>query len=218
MKTPGCIQRPIKTRCEENEQILLENIATVYGNDCRKELQRISIDNDDILKFQMNGYASNSKYTQLRQMVFILFINERLVDCQPIKKAIHGVYSLYMPKSTNYFVYMNLTMDPNNLDVNIHPTKHEVRFLYQDEIVNKIQACFEEKMLNSSVSRAYCAKNLTLDTFIDTRRLNESANAAADESSDNLNSTAVKIYPYQMTRVDYKVNNKVLLICFEALF
>ena len=55
----------------------------------------------------MNGYMSNSKYTQLRQMIFILFINERLVDCQPIKKAIAGVYSLYLPKNSNYFVYIN---------------------------------------------------------------------------------------------------------------
>lgn len=183
--------------------MLLDDITLIYGNDCRRELQRISLDYDDKLKFSMNGYASNSKYTQLRQMVFILFINERLVDCQPIKKAVHGVYNLYMPKSTNYFVYMNLVMDPNNLDVNIHPTKHEVRFLYQDEIISKIQACFEDKMLNSSVSRTYCAKNLTLDTFIETKKLD---NSIVVDSNDQLNNSKVKVYPYQMTRMDHKVN------------
>lgn len=199
LKTPGCQSKENKNRCEENETVLLDNIALVYGNDCRKELQRISIDYDENYKFEMNGYASNSKYTQLRQMVFILFINERLVDCQPIRKALQGVYNLYMPKNCNYFVYMNLKMNPTNLDVNIHPTKHEVRFLYQDEIINKIQANFEEKMLNSSVSRTYCAKNLTLDTFIETKRLDTSLN---DSNCEHGN--AVKIYPYQMTRVDHK--------------
>ncbi len=59
-------------------------------------------------------------------------------------------------------------------------------------------------MLNSSVSRTYCAKNLTLDTFIDTRKLNDSITDESNES--NLNNTTVKIYPYQKTRVDYKVN------------
>jgi DNA mismatch repair protein MLH1 len=90
------------------------------------QLQRVSIPLDGPLQFEMNGYASNSKYTQLRQMVFVLFINERLVDCLPIRKAVQAVYSLYMPKSTNFFVYLNLAMSAANLDVNIHPTKHEV--------------------------------------------------------------------------------------------
>ena len=126
LKTNGCQQQTNKNRCEENESILLDNIALVYGNDLRKELERVAIDSDEMYKFKMNGYMSNSKYTQLRQMIFVLFINERLVDCQPLKKAIASVYSLYLPKNTNYFVYLNLQINPKNLDVNIHPTKHEV--------------------------------------------------------------------------------------------
>lgn len=104
----------------------------------------------------MNGYASNSKYTQLRQMVFILFINERLVDCQPIKKAIHSVYNLYMPKNTNYFVYMNLAMSPQNLDVNIHPTKHEVTIRYK-----KLKK--HDKLKKIDYSKIFCTK---LNMFI----------------------------------------------------
>lgn len=76
-----------------------------------------------------------------------------------------------------------------------------MRFLYQDEIINKIQTCFEQKMLNSAVSRTYCAKNLTLDTFIDMKR----TDTTLDEKNDSLSTTGVKLYPYQMTRMDYKV-------------
>jgi len=152
LKTPGCADRK---RCEENENVLLDDIALVYGNECRRELQRISLDYDESLKFTMSGYASNSKYTQLRQMVFVLFINERLVDCLPIRKAVQGVYGLYMPKNTNFFVYMNLTMNPNNLDVNIHPTKHEVRFLHQvntDCLFMTIKKCiFIQSKINLSI-------------------------------------------------------------------
>ncbi len=131
LRTNGCAQLPKKEKCEENENVLIDNIALVYGNDLKKELERISIDFDDNYKFKMNGFMSNSKYTQLRQMIFILFINERLVDCQPIKKAIASVYTLYMPKNTNYFVYINLVINPKNLDVNIHPTKHEVSIYFE---------------------------------------------------------------------------------------
>ena len=121
LKTSGCKEKSL-----ENESFQVDNIALVYCNDLKKELERVSIEYDESYKFKMNGYMSNSKYTQLRQMIIIFFINERLVDCQPIKKAIAGVYSLYLPKNTNYFVYINLQINPKNLDVNIHPTKHEV--------------------------------------------------------------------------------------------
>jgi len=199
LKTAGCLQLSNKERCEQNENVLIDDIALVYGNELKKELERISLDYDENYKFKMNGYMSNSKYTQLRQMVFILFINERLVDCQPIKKAIASVYSLYLPKNTNYFVYINLMIHPKNLDVNIHPTKHEVRFLYQDEIIQKIQSCFEDKMLNSGVSRTYLAKNLTLDPYISM----QTTKANLDESTASVSTGSPKvIYPYQLSRVD----------------
>ena len=86
LKTNGCLQATGQGKCKENEEFLLENIGNVFGNDLKKELERISIDFDEKLKFEMNGFMSNSKYTQLKQMIFILFINERLVECQPIKK------------------------------------------------------------------------------------------------------------------------------------
>ena len=209
IKTQGSLASTKKARCPENETFLLDNISMIYGSELRKELERVSIEHDEMYKFEMFAYMTNSKYTQLKQMVFILFINERLVDCQPIKKALQNVFNLYMPKNTNPFVYMNLNMNPNNLDVNIHPTKHEVRFLYQDDIINKIQQCFEQKLLNSDTSRTFYVKNLTLDNYVDSTpnvnskkdKLNDST--LTDDEKKGEKSTPI-VYPYQLTRVDSK--------------
>ena len=92
-------------------------------------------------------------------------------------------------------------MEPTNVIV-------QVRFLHQDEIIGKIQSCFEQKMLNSAVSRTYCAKNLTLDTFID-YRVEATAAAASEANGDSLNQSGAKLYPYQMTRMDHKVRRNI---------
>lgn len=109
----------------------------------------------------MNAYIANAKL-----FTFILFINERLVDCQPLKKSLQNLFTQYLPKNEYLFIYMNIRFDPNNLDVNVHPTKHEVRFLYQDEIIAKIQHVFEQKFLNSSATRTYYVQSLTIDTYM----------------------------------------------------
>ena len=81
-------------------------------------------------------------------MIFLLFINNRLVDSSAIKRAIENVYASYLPKGGSPFVYMSLSIAPQNVDVNVHPTKHEVFFLHQDAIVESIQQGLEEKLLN----------------------------------------------------------------------
>ena len=104
-------------------------------------------------------------------MIFLLFINNRLVDCTALKRSIDHVYTSYLPKGSSPFVYMSLNIVPQNLDVNVHPTKHEVFFLHQDSIIEKIQQGLEDKLLNSNSSRTFhCNKILpgagvTLEMF-----------------------------------------------------
>lgn len=193
LKTPGCPNRSI-----DNEKYLQDVIGIVFGSDLKKELERISIDFDEKLKFEMMAYMTNSRFNQLKQITFILFINERLVDCQPIKKCLQNLFQMYLPKSTNPFIYMNLKIDAKNLDVNIHPTKHEVRFLYQEEIISQIEKSFEEKLLNSGTSRSYYVKNLTLETFIGESQKSQKKSESQDSEAKE------PIYPYQLTRVDSK--------------
>ena len=161
------------------------------------KIDKVSIELDEKYKFEMNAYMANAK-----MFTFILFINERLVDCQPLKKSLQNLFGQYMPKNEYLFVYINLKLDPNNLDVNVHPTKHEVRFLYQDEIVNKIQAAFEQKFLNSTSTRTYYVQNLTIDSFVSGAEPKRVAETTEKKSSQSGSQQIV--YPYQLTRVDSK--------------
>jgi len=137
---------------------VVDNIRTVYGPTVAKELIQFDME-DDKLKFKLNGFVSNVNYN-VKKMVFLLFINNRLVDSTAIKRAIEHVYASYLPKGSNPFVYMSLHIAPQNVDVNVHPTKHEVFFLHQDAIIERIQQGLEEKLLNSNCSRTFYTQKL----------------------------------------------------------
>ncbi|KAG7246928.1 hypothetical protein CRUP_004214, partial [Coryphaenoides rupestris] len=86
----------------------------------------------------MKGYISNANYS-VKKCILILFINHRLVESSALKKAIETVYAAYLPKNTHPFLYLSLEIAPHNIDVNVHPTKHEVHFLHEDCIVESVQ-------------------------------------------------------------------------------
>lgn len=77
-----------------------------------------------------------------------------------LKQAIDQVYGTFLPKGSHPFVYMDLQIESKNVDVNMHPTKHEVNFLHENEIVDKIRAAFEDKLVGSNETRELYTQQL----------------------------------------------------------
>lgn len=72
-----------------------------------------------------------------------------------LKKCIDQIYMNYLPKNMHPFVYLSLELDPKSVDVNVHPTKHEVHFLNEEQIVESISTGMESKLLGSNSSRIF---------------------------------------------------------------
>lgn len=105
------------------------------------------------------GYASNANYNGKRTML-LLFINHRSVESSAIKKAIEQTYSLFLPKGGKPFVYLSLEIDPARVDVNVHPTKREVHFLNEDEIIEVVCNEIREKLALVDTSRTFKTQTL----------------------------------------------------------
>jgi DNA mismatch repair protein MLH1 len=150
---------------------VLDAIGIVYGQAVRRELIAVAAaaggDGDataavpaaasntataatqEAPRFKVAGYVSNANYS-MKKPCAIVFINHRLVECAPLKKAIENVsmyhdrlvfhqhctpslqiYADILPRHTHPFIYLAIDLPPGHVDVNVHPTKREVSFLFQ---------------------------------------------------------------------------------------
>jgi DNA mismatch repair protein MLH1 len=59
-----------------------------------------------------------------KKNMFLLFINNRIVTHDKIKRTVESIYNIFQPKGGySYFVYIALSVRPDMIDVNVHPTK-----------------------------------------------------------------------------------------------
>uniref|UniRef100_A0A8B9FMD0 MutL homolog 1 n=1 Tax=Amazona collaria TaxID=241587 RepID=A0A8B9FMD0_9PSIT len=127
-----------------------------------------------------------------------MLLADRLVESAALRKAIETVYAAYLPKGTHPFLYLSLEIAPQNVDVNVHPTKHEVHFLHEDSILERVQQHIESRLLGSNSSRMYFTQTLLPGADCSSSEVvKPAANSSAVPKG-----TSDKVYAHQMVRTD----------------
>ncbi|KAJ2596980.1 DNA mismatch repair protein [Coemansia sp. RSA 1722] len=143
--------------CTQQNSNAINNIGQVFGAKVAASLVEVGDEQNDI-DASFSGYVSSATH-EMHKSVFLLFINHRLVDHTPIKRAVESLYSSVLPKASRPFVYLDLRIRPENVDVNVHPTKREVRFLNEDRIVSAIVDCIHSKLTTTNDSRTFAIQS-----------------------------------------------------------
>ncbi|TGZ77382.1 DNA mismatch repair protein MutL [Ascodesmis nigricans] len=189
---------------------LQDRIRRVHGSAVANELIAFDTANKD-LGFTAKGMLSNANY-HVKKTTLLLFINGRSVESSAIKKALDAVYSTFLPKGGHPFVYLSLDIEPHRVDVNVHPTKREVNFLHEDEIIEKICTAAQDKLADVDTSRSYALTQTLLPNTQhqpEPSRPHDKVTARGGSSSEsstfNQSSTRngpAKIYENNTVRVD----------------
>ncbi|KZV99557.1 hypothetical protein EXIGLDRAFT_738920 [Exidia glandulosa HHB12029] len=162
-----------------------DNIHRLYGASVSAALIQIAsgedgeeevVDGGEKMDWRYDAWCSNASYAA-KSLKFILFINGRLVDSLPLRRAIESVYAPILAKGSHPFVYLSLHLSPHCLDVNVHPTKREVRFLFEDEVIARFTAVLSSKLAEHAQSRPF-----TFNTG--TQRKSQTKQAKDDDSMD----------------------------------
>ncbi|KAL2911869.1 DNA mismatch repair protein Mlh1 [Polyrhizophydium stewartii] len=131
----------------------LDNIRAVFGNNVAREL--IEFEFESVRwQFKATGHISNANFNTKR-FTLLLFINNRLVESPAVKKSLEALYAKYLPKGTHPFVYLSLELNPETVDVNVHPTKRHVQFLHEDSIIEALCEAIDQRLASANDSRVY---------------------------------------------------------------
>ncbi|KAF2083469.1 DNA mismatch repair protein Mlh1 [Saccharata proteae CBS 121410] len=136
----------------------VDRIRQVHGSAVANELIQIKASNGR-WGFQSEGWVSNANYS-IKRTTLLLFINHRSVESSAIKKAVEQTYSAFLPKGGHPFVYLSLEIDPQRVDVNVHPTKREVNFLNEDEIIEILCDEIRSSLGKVDTSRTFMTQSL----------------------------------------------------------
>ncbi|XP_061337370.1 DNA mismatch repair protein MLH1 isoform X2 [Gastrolobium bilobum] len=150
----------------------LDAIRTVYGVSVAHNLIKIEASDSDpsTSLFEMHGYMSNANYAA-KKITMVLFINDRLVEWSALKRAIEIVYAATLPKASKPFIYISIVLPPENIDVNVHPTKREVSLLNQEVIIEKIQSVVESTLRGSNEARTFQEQKVPVHKLVRTDSL-----------------------------------------------
>lgn len=178
----------------------VDRIRQIYGSGVANELIDFQ-SADPRWGFTAQGWTTNANY-HVKKTTFLLFINHRSVESTVIRKAIEQTYSTFLPKGGHPFTYLNLEIEPQRLDVNVHPTKREVNFLNEDEIVEKICTDIRIKLADVDKSRNFMTQTLLpgAQAPLVADMLDPVAFAAADKAR-----TTSRPYENNLVRTDNKL-------------
>lgn len=70
------------------------------------------------------------------------------------------MYSTLLPKDSHPFIYLSLEIHPKYVDVNVHPTKKEVKFLNEDQIIDSLIDLLQQTLENANNSRTFFVQTL----------------------------------------------------------
>ena len=123
---------------------LKEVIYQVYGRDIAANLLEIDYEQNGI---HMTGYLGKPVITRGNRNFETFFVNGRYVKSSMISKAVEDAYKDFMMQHKFPFVVLHFDVDGSQVDVNVHPTKMELRFQRQQDVYNSVYEGIHRRLL-----------------------------------------------------------------------
>ena len=127
---------------------LVDKVSYVYGINVAKSLIEISEQKDQLT---ITGVASKPHISRATRDYITTFVNGRYVISQILYRAIDEAYFTLLPEKRYPIVIFNLEIPPEEIDVNIHPSKREIRFHNTEQVYNFVKESIRNALLREKL-------------------------------------------------------------------
>lgn len=122
---------------------LLKVIKSIYGLDVAKKMLEINTSNGD---YEVSGYISLPEVNRSSRNHMTVLVNGRVVRNLVLNKVINDSYSSFKEDSRYPIVVLKISTDPSLIDVNIHPSKQDIKFSNFEDLKSLISTAIVDKI------------------------------------------------------------------------
>ena len=138
---------------------LLKVINDIYGLSVTKKMIEVSSSNED---YNISGYISYPELQKSNKNSITILVNGRVIKNNDLNKYISETYHLYMPKDKYPIVILKIDVDPVLIDVNVHPTKMDIKFSKMETLKDLII-----NLIKNTLDKLTLIPDASLETFVD---------------------------------------------------
>ncbi|MDI6780642.1 MAG: DNA mismatch repair endonuclease MutL [bacterium] len=146
----------------QQQDSLLERVSSFLGQEMANDMLPVQLSTDSEttpLSLEITGFILLPSHTRPNRDMQSLFVNNRYIINKTISHAIYTGYHTLIPNDRYPITVLFLKIDPSAVDVNVHPTKSEVRFHQEKEIHQLVVKAIRETFINANLM-----PKITLDT------------------------------------------------------
>lgn len=126
---------------------LKRTIKEIFNTDIADNLKEV-LKTDKLAGMKISGYVSTPDFTRSSKKNYYMYINKRSVKCPVFQKSIDTAYRSLIAGGKYPFIVLNLEIPPSDVDVNVHPTKKEVRYKNTNMVFNFIYTSIQAGLSN----------------------------------------------------------------------
>ncbi|MEK6940217.1 MAG: DNA mismatch repair endonuclease MutL [Nanoarchaeota archaeon] len=123
-------------------------IASIYGVQTAKELLEVEYEDE---KVKMSGFISKPYHVRNDKNQQVLFVNGRWIKNSDITGAVYDGYHSTLFVNKHPVFVLHLQLDPETIDVNVHPQKQEIKIEQKEEVAKAVSLAVQEALQNNQL-------------------------------------------------------------------
>lgn len=124
------------------------NVASIYGVALAKDLLEINFQNELV---EIKGFIGKPYQARNDKKLQVLFVNKRLVKNNEISKAVYDGFHSLLFHGKHPLFFLELTLNPEQIDVNVHPQKSEIKIEQIAHVCNSVFTAIKETLQKNNL-------------------------------------------------------------------